>query len=100
MRVRHQEDVAHADIPSAVQRRLGVSAASSDGRWRACRTAASVAFRARGDFWSRSARAFCAARGIVSEIEMIRADQIDAAYERMVKSDVKYRFVIDCASMG
>ncbi len=43
---------------------------------------------------------FCAARGIVSEIEMIRADQIDAAYERMVKSDVKYRFVIDCASMG
>jgi uncharacterized zinc-type alcohol dehydrogenase-like protein len=43
---------------------------------------------------------FCAERGIVSEIEMIRADQIDQAYERMVRSDVKYRFVIDCASMG
>jgi nicotinamide-nucleotide amidase len=32
-------------------------------------------------------------------IEMVRADGIDAAYERMVKGDVKYRFVIDCASM-
>ena len=31
---------------------------------------------------------------------MIRAQQIDAAYERMQKSDVKYRFVIDNASMA
>ena len=43
---------------------------------------------------------FCAEKGIVSDIEMIDAQQIDAAYERMLKSDVKYRFVIDCASMA
>ena len=42
---------------------------------------------------------FCAEHGIVSEIETIRADQIDEAYERMLKSDVKYRFVIDTATM-
>jgi uncharacterized zinc-type alcohol dehydrogenase-like protein len=38
---------------------------------------------------------FCAERGIVADIEMIRAAEIDHAYERMQKSDVKYRFVID-----
>jgi uncharacterized zinc-type alcohol dehydrogenase-like protein len=43
---------------------------------------------------------FCAQHGIVSDIEMIRADQINEAYERMLKSDVKYRFVIDMASLG
>jgi len=43
---------------------------------------------------------FCAEKGIVAEIEMIRAQDIDRAYDRMVKSDVKYRFVIDNASMG
>jgi uncharacterized zinc-type alcohol dehydrogenase-like protein len=43
---------------------------------------------------------FCAAHGIVSDIEMIRMDEIEAAYERMLKSDVKYRFVIDMASLG
>jgi alcohol dehydrogenase (NADP+) len=43
---------------------------------------------------------FCAERGIVSEIEMIDADEIDEAYERMLRSDVKYRFVIDGASMA
>lgn len=43
---------------------------------------------------------FCAERGIVADIELIRADQIDDAYERMLRSDVKYRFVIDCATMG
>jgi uncharacterized zinc-type alcohol dehydrogenase-like protein len=42
---------------------------------------------------------FCAEHGIVSEIETIRADQIDEAYERMLRSDVKYRFVIDTATM-
>jgi len=42
---------------------------------------------------------FCAERGIVSDIELIPAQQIDAAYDRMVKGDVKYRFVIDCASL-
>ena len=43
---------------------------------------------------------FCAEHGIVADIEMIRADEIDAAYERMLRSDVKYRFVIDCATLG
>ncbi len=43
---------------------------------------------------------FCAERGIVADIEIIRADGIDAAYERMLRSDVKYRFVIDCATMS
>jgi uncharacterized zinc-type alcohol dehydrogenase-like protein len=43
---------------------------------------------------------FCAEKGIVSEIEMIAARDIDAAYARMVKSDVKYRFVIDTATMA
>ena len=43
---------------------------------------------------------FCAEHGIVSDIEMIRMQQIDDAYERMLRSDVKYRFVIDMASLG
>ena len=43
---------------------------------------------------------FCAEHGIVSEIETIAAKDIDAAYERMLKSDVKYRFVIDGATMA
>ncbi len=43
---------------------------------------------------------FCAARGITSDIEMIRADEINTAYERMLRSDVKYRFVIDIATMA
>lgn len=42
---------------------------------------------------------FCAENGIVADIEMIRIDEINAAYERMLKGDVKYRFVIDCASL-
>ncbi|MER2552325.1 MAG: NAD(P)-dependent alcohol dehydrogenase [Thauera sp.] len=43
---------------------------------------------------------FCAEHGIVADIEMIRADEIDAAYERMLKGDVKYRFVIDSATLA
>lgn len=42
---------------------------------------------------------FCAEKGIVSDIEMINIDQVNQAYERLVKSDVKYRFVIDMASL-
>ena len=42
---------------------------------------------------------FCAARGIVSDIEMIAMKDINTAYERMLKSDVKYRFVIDIATL-
>jgi len=43
---------------------------------------------------------FCAEKGIVAEIEMIAIQQINDAYERMLKSDVKYRFVIDSASLA
>lgn len=42
---------------------------------------------------------FCGQHNITCDIEMIRMDQINAAYERMLKSDVKYRFVIDLASL-
>lgn len=42
---------------------------------------------------------YCAERGIVCDIEKIAIDQINEAYERMLKSDVKYRFVIDLASL-
>ena len=42
---------------------------------------------------------FCARHGIVSDIEMIPMNEINQAYERMLKSDVKYRFVIDMASL-
>src|SRR5690606_26259638 len=43
---------------------------------------------------------FCAAHGIVSEIEMIPVQQIAEAYDRMQRSDVKYRFVIDNRSLA
>jgi alcohol dehydrogenase (NADP+) len=43
---------------------------------------------------------FCGAHGIVSDIEIIPIQQINEAYERMLKSDVKYRFVIDMASLA
>jgi uncharacterized zinc-type alcohol dehydrogenase-like protein len=43
---------------------------------------------------------FCAERGIVSDIEMIEIADIESAYERMLKSDVKYRFVIDMATLA
>jgi uncharacterized zinc-type alcohol dehydrogenase-like protein len=42
---------------------------------------------------------FCAEHGIVSDIELIPIQQIDQAYERLLKGDVKYRFVIDMASL-
>jgi uncharacterized zinc-type alcohol dehydrogenase-like protein len=42
---------------------------------------------------------FCAEHGVTADVEMISMDQIDGAYERMLASDVKYRFVIDMASM-
>ena len=43
---------------------------------------------------------FCAAHGIRAEVEVIDADQIDAAYERLAAGDVRYRFVIDTATMA
>jgi uncharacterized zinc-type alcohol dehydrogenase-like protein len=42
---------------------------------------------------------FCAKHGFACDIEMIRMNQINEAYERMLRSDVKYRFVIDMASL-
>ncbi|MEU1017442.1 NAD(P)-dependent alcohol dehydrogenase [Streptomyces sp. NPDC005900] len=42
---------------------------------------------------------FCAEHGLGSEIELIRADQINEAYERVLASDVRYRFVIDAATI-
>ena len=42
---------------------------------------------------------FCAEHNIVSDIELIPIQQINTAYERMIKSDVKYRFVIDMATL-
>jgi uncharacterized zinc-type alcohol dehydrogenase-like protein len=42
---------------------------------------------------------YCAEQGIVSEIEMTSMKDLEAAYERVVKSDVKYRFVIDLATL-
>jgi uncharacterized zinc-type alcohol dehydrogenase-like protein len=42
---------------------------------------------------------FCGEHGITSDVEMIRMPQINEAFERLLKSDVKYRFVIDIASM-
>jgi uncharacterized zinc-type alcohol dehydrogenase-like protein len=43
---------------------------------------------------------FCAEHGIVSDIEMINMNEINTAYDRMLKGDVKYRFVIDCATLA
>lgn len=42
---------------------------------------------------------FCGEKGVTADVELIRMDQIGAAYQRMLKSDVKYRFVIDLATM-
>ena len=42
---------------------------------------------------------FCGTHGIVSDVEMIPIQKINEAYERMLRSDVKYRFVIDNASL-
>jgi uncharacterized zinc-type alcohol dehydrogenase-like protein len=42
---------------------------------------------------------FCAEHNIVSDIELIRMDEINEAYERMLKGDVRYRFVIDMATI-
>ena len=43
---------------------------------------------------------FCAAHGLAADIETIEAARINEAYERMLRGDVKYRFVIDCATLA
>lgn len=42
---------------------------------------------------------FCAEHGLGAEIELIRAEQINEAYERVLASDVRYRFVIDASTI-
>jgi uncharacterized zinc-type alcohol dehydrogenase-like protein len=42
---------------------------------------------------------YCAEHGIVSDIELVSIDKLSEAYDRVVKSDVKYRFVIDMATL-
>lgn len=42
---------------------------------------------------------FCAAKNLGADVEIIRAQDVDGAYERMLKGDVKYRFVIDTSSL-
>jgi uncharacterized zinc-type alcohol dehydrogenase-like protein len=42
---------------------------------------------------------FCAEHGIVSDIEVVAAREINTAYERVLRSDVRYRFVIDAATL-
>jgi uncharacterized zinc-type alcohol dehydrogenase-like protein len=42
---------------------------------------------------------FCAAHNITADIELIRMDQVNEAYDRLVKNDVKYRFVIDMSTL-
>jgi uncharacterized zinc-type alcohol dehydrogenase-like protein len=42
---------------------------------------------------------YCAAKGIVSDVEVIPVQKINEAYERMLQGDVRYRFVIDAASL-
>ncbi|MBC7652686.1 MAG: NAD(P)-dependent alcohol dehydrogenase, partial [Deinococcales bacterium] len=42
---------------------------------------------------------FCAEHNIVSDVEVIDIDKVNESYERMLKGDVRYRFVIDIASL-
>lgn len=42
---------------------------------------------------------FCAAHGVLSDVEVIPIDKVNEAYERVIQSDVRYRFVIDMASL-
>jgi uncharacterized zinc-type alcohol dehydrogenase-like protein len=42
---------------------------------------------------------FCAEKGVTADIELIKIQHVNQAYERLLKSDVKYRFVIDMGSL-
>lgn len=42
---------------------------------------------------------FCSRHNVTADIELIRMEQVNTAYERLLKSDVRYRFVIDMASL-
>jgi uncharacterized zinc-type alcohol dehydrogenase-like protein len=42
---------------------------------------------------------FCAEKGIVADIELVGYDRVNEAYDRVVKGDVKYRFVLDNSTL-
>ena len=42
---------------------------------------------------------YCAENGIVSDIELVGYDKVNEAYERVLKGDVKYRFVLDAKTL-
>ena len=43
---------------------------------------------------------FCAEHGLGAEVEVISVDDVDKAWDRVVDSDVRYRFVIDTSTFG
>lgn len=43
---------------------------------------------------------FCGEHGVVSDVEVVSGSEVDTAYERMVRGDVRYRFVIDASTLG
>jgi uncharacterized zinc-type alcohol dehydrogenase-like protein len=43
---------------------------------------------------------YCADNGILSDVEVVSVHQLEQAYARVLKSDVKYRFVIDMKTLG
>lgn len=42
---------------------------------------------------------FCAVKNVLADVELIRVDQVNEAYERLVKNEVRYRFVIDMSTL-
>jgi uncharacterized zinc-type alcohol dehydrogenase-like protein len=42
---------------------------------------------------------FCAEHGVTSDVEVVSADQLDEAWDRMVAGDVRYRFVLDATTI-
>ena len=42
---------------------------------------------------------YCAEKGIVADVEVVGYDKVNEAYERVLKNDVKYRFVLDASTL-
>ena len=59
----------------------------------------SLAGSALAEFGNAGDARFCGKHKIVSDIEIIPIQKVNEAYERVLKSDVRYRFVIDMASL-
>jgi uncharacterized zinc-type alcohol dehydrogenase-like protein len=49
--------------------------------------------------YSKGMLDYCGQHGVMPDVEVIAAKDINDAYERMIKGDVRYRFVIDCATL-